>query len=294
MTEPTHIAWLETARGVLRFWWIVLIGVIFGAIVGASIGYHIGWGMPPTLEARDKPTYTAKSLLLVNGPESPFIRNGKQQSRPDRITPDGQTIPGGTETVPPDVKLYINAANILAFEITGDAVEARRKQMFGELPGRVTASALYASVGLRYRAGPLPYMEIVAQSSTADRARNLATATAEAFQAWLEDEQRKPTSRIRGTEKMLIEITQRPDEAIASGGTKPTLSVVAFLAISGLSVLLAIMLDRTFPRRDGRRAYAQPLPPRDPDDDAGLPYDADGIGVPPRRAPITAHGDPRE
>ena len=27
MTEPTHIAWLETARGVLRFWWVVLIAI---------------------------------------------------------------------------------------------------------------------------------------------------------------------------------------------------------------------------------------------------------------------------
>ena len=60
----------------VRFWWLVVIGVVVACLAGTAVVYHIEPGMPPKLTERTPPSYSATAILMLTSKEQPLVRIG--------------------------------------------------------------------------------------------------------------------------------------------------------------------------------------------------------------------------
>ena len=126
----------------VRFWWLVVIGVVVACLAGTAVVYHIEPGMPPKLTERTPPSYSATAILMLTSKEQPLVRIGVTTVTPRG--PGGAPGPPDVETSPPGLDTLVEAANLLPLTIQSDAVTDLRREEVGDLPGTVTAQALYA------------------------------------------------------------------------------------------------------------------------------------------------------
>src|SRR5262249_39719905 len=116
-----------TVRSLLRFWWLVLAGIVLGLIAGFLV-----------LQAKPHKKYQATAKLFVDAPSAPYLRTTQTQTT--RSTPRTRVVrlpgkngkPGGTklETLPaaptvvssaPDTDTLVNDANFYPLIIQSDA-----------------------------------------------------------------------------------------------------------------------------------------------------------------------------
>jgi hypothetical protein len=248
-------------RGLLRFWWVVVIGLgvaLFGAIVSVE---HIRFSAPPKLTSRAHVTYSSSAQLLVDSPTSPFFRTAisKVVGSPRTIakpatskggSPTTVTIPAQVQTQAPDTTVLVNAANLYPLIIESDTIAKLRTKLFGELPGSVSASAALSSATPfgPYRPSPVPVINITAVSTTPRGAERVAQQTVVAFERWLRDNQQ--SAGVQKGDRIIIRELQSPLSALTIGGTSFTTAAVVFLAVLAAFAGLAIVLARVLPERE--------------------------------------------
>lgn len=237
-------------RSMLRFWWVLLVGLVAAQLLAVLFVYSVDFSsVPPKLEKREKPTYTALARLFVTSSESPYLRTGI--TRDTEVQAATQENPDATAQrsfiEEPNTRTLINAANLYPLLIESDMVTDLREKKFGQLPGVLRARALYSvSTPQRFEPSIVPVIELAAQGNTAKEAINLVQATSDSFRTWVVTEQQK--AKVPPRQRILIQQLQTPREAIPLGGSSLALPVLVFLAIFCASAVLAIMLDRVFPR----------------------------------------------
>lgn len=233
-------------RAVLRFWWVVLLGVLVASVAAVAMQYRVDFSsFPAKLESRTQPRYSASTQLLVTSAEVPYFRTSI--SRSFRASPAEDAVPL-VSTSPPDTHTLVQAANLYPVLIQSDQVAKLRRGMFGDIPGGVTATAIFAVASPnRFELSEVPVIEIFANSTTESNAVNLAQATAEAFQRWIKVNQDAAKLTLR--ERIVVQQIRRPTGAVASGQSggagMPMMIIIAVLAAF---VALAVVLDRLFPR----------------------------------------------
>lgn len=230
------------SSALVRFWWVVSLGVFLGVTIAAWMVYAL-----PSLTPREAPVYTAAARLFVTSAEGQYVR----LSIPRAVeTTEGGGGRGGDLVVvdeTPDVQPLLTAANLYPLLIESDEVAALREERFGVLPGDVIASA-YTSVSTpqRYLPAQLPIVDIVAMSPTPRDATALAQATADTFELWVRRSQDR--AGVAPKDRILIQQLRAPSDAFPSGGPSYGLPILAAIAVAAAFVILAVVLDQLFAR----------------------------------------------
>ena len=264
------------AGALRRFWWVLVIGVVVALLAGLSARFSIGL-FPPGLEEKDSVTYTAESRIVVSSAQNPYIRGqqttfveqpsqggdegtidegttGDGTSTGDEPSADGASVDQGIPFVsPPDLNTLIRLANIYPYIIEADPVARYRRELYGDLPGSVSALGVTSVVTAnRIELSEIPVLKLIAVADSSDDAVALADKTAKAFIGWLEREQDRARPRIIPEDRIVVEQLTVPTGAIASEGPSATLPVLVFLVVFAAFCVLAVLLDRLIPARPGR------------------------------------------
>lgn len=245
----------NVSAALLRFWWVVLAGVIVGLLLALWMVYEL-----PGFTARDQPVYTAASRISVTSSQGQYIRisvprlvetggsAGESRGGGGGNGGTGGTGGGGPIVVnePPDVQPLLNAANYYPNVIESDQVAALREKMFGPLEGTVQANAYSAvSTPQRYVPAQIPVIDIFATAGTPDQAVTLADSTTAAFTRFIKIQQNR--AGIAPEERILFEELQQPRTAFATGGPSYGIPILVALAVMAAFGLLAVVLDQLFP-----------------------------------------------
>ncbi|MGH3057996.1 MAG: hypothetical protein ACRDPP_07130 [Gaiellaceae bacterium] len=230
----------QYVRALRRFWWLLVLGLGIAALAAIASVYRIDFfSVPPSLEKRAQVTYTAAAQLLVTSAEAPYYRT--------TVTRD---VTSGDETQEfagaPDIGTLISTANLYPILIESDEVQELRQELAGPLPGSVTTRAIYeVNSPSRFELSQVPVVEVYGHSNTYSGAVDIAQATVDAFLVYVDRAQDRAS--LRREERILLEEIQRPDGAVASGGSSLSLPLMLFVVIAAAFFALAILLDRLFP-----------------------------------------------
>jgi hypothetical protein len=249
---------IASLRALFRFWWVCLLGCIAAAVVLIVMVYRVDVGLPPELEQRSQIHYVASTELLVDSPTGPYLRGATGEvvqptrsataARAKTTTAKASGAQAPTIIFSPDKKGLIDAANLFPLIIESDEVRAIREQKIGVVPGRVTATALYAIRGVnRYRPSNVPVIKISSTAGTPVAAVTLTQATTDAFRFWLAAEQDR--AKVPAAQRILVRELRAPTSAYPVGGPKYGLPLLAAIAVLSAFAGLALVLDQSFPRR---------------------------------------------
>jgi hypothetical protein len=233
------------SAALVRFWWIVALGVVAGLTISASMVYSL-----PSLAPREDPVYTAAARLFITSAEGQYVR----LKVPTPVASPGTAAgrgggDGGVIVVDetPDVQPLLAATNVYPLLIESDEVAALREEKYGPMPGDVIATAFTAvSTPQRFLPAQLPIIDIVATSSSPREAMALAQATADTFELFIRRAQDR--ADVAPDDRILIEQLRAPREAFPSGGPSYGLPILAAIAIVAAFLILAVVLDQLFPR----------------------------------------------
>jgi hypothetical protein len=253
-----------TLRSLLRFWWLVLAGLVLGVIAGYL-----------ALSAKsDNKKYVATAKIFVNSPAGPYLRTQVTQVTPQSTQPQvlktAKTTGTGAQTSvqlvrsppvvtseAPDTATLVTAANLYPLLIVSDEVAAVSPAPSG---CKIDATGVFASTNTFgvFKASPVP---VVAVKSTC-KSKNSAMPSSQnrvlGFQKWIVQQQDK--DRIPLKQRLLVQELAAPTSTATIGGRSAGLplfvGVVVFLLFCGL----AILLDR---RRSGEQGKdsSEPAPP---------------------------------
>jgi hypothetical protein len=244
---------------------VIALGVVVGAALALTSAYKIDFGtLPPKLTAREQPSYTAGTQLEVTSPVAPYYRSAVDVPvvTPARGADEEETPTNLVEQDEPTAATLIAAANYYPHVIEGDEVRDLREQLFGELEGTVTATAIGATLTPnRQEPGRLPFIQLVATSDSPEHAKALAQNTADAFIRFVRLEQER--SNIRPAQRLIVKQLRKPERTFEMGGTSMNLPILIFVALLMVAVGAAYLLDRLFPRRVQVTAETDELPRRD-------------------------------
>lgn len=244
-------------RALLRFWWLLVIGLGVALITGVTMMAHVAAGIPPKATYRSRPKYTATETLLVTSQAAPIVRtsvagtirtvrglgggSGKKSQQPSSSTPSTVTQP-----TPPAaaIQTLVYFANLAPHLIVSDPVMKVRRAMFGDLKGLVIAKAVNSvtTASGKYKPGNVPIVEVDATAARPDRAIRLATSTVAAFATWLARDQAK--SGIPTSQRVLISALDAPTKTVSSGGPKKSLAILVAVVVFAAFLGLAILLDK--------------------------------------------------
>ncbi len=256
-------------RGLLRFWWLLAIGVGLGALVAVGSVDRIKPGIPPKLTPRKAPTYTATASVMIDSGDCPYCRTSITTTAPAK----GAAAAGSTgkaaaaaagrnqraaatavQTAPPDTNVLVNAANLYPQLMQGDQVARIRETMVGKIDGTVTALTAFSS-NRPYGSQKPSYLPLITVSTTAgtpNDAMQLASGTVDAFRKFLIA--RQDRSGVPVSQRLLVQNVNRPAGATKVTSGSMTLPGALFVFILGGFGGLAILLDRKFPRREQHAA----------------------------------------
>jgi hypothetical protein len=231
-----------------RFRLVIAIGVVVGAALALTAAYKIDLGVPPELTAREQPSYTAGTQLEVSSPVEPYYRSAVDRPVVAPAEDDEEAAAPLAEQDEPSVITLVAAANYYPYVIEGDQVKALREQLFGEIPGSVTASAIGATnTPNRMEPGRLPFIQVIATSDSPANAKRLAQTTADAFIRYVRVQQER--SSIRPEQRLVVKQLRKPERTFQVGGASMNLPILIFIVLVGVAVGLAFLLDRLFPPR---------------------------------------------
>ena len=245
------------AGALRRFWWVLVIGLLFAIFASLSARFTVGF-FPPSLEEKEAVSYTAEARLLVNSASNPHIRSAETTFSPvgpaaaDDTTDDPSAEEEQPQLVPfsqpPDLNTIIRNANTYPFLIESDGVADFRRERFGELPGTISAiGATSVVTANRVELSEIPVIRLVSVAGSPEDAIALADKTGKAFIGWLEEKQIE--RKIERRDRMVVEQLTTPKGAIASQGPSTSLPILVFVVVFAAFCVLAILLDRLVPMR---------------------------------------------
>jgi hypothetical protein len=229
-----------------RFWWVLVVGAVFAAGIAFLMVYTVEDGKPVK---REQPVYTALARLFVTSGEAPYLRTSVPRFTDVPIgTTETQTTSRPLSQVldAPDTRTLVAATNVYPLLIESDDVARLREEIYGQLPGEVTAHAIFSgATATRYQPSEIPVIELFATADDPDDAIALASATSKTFRRWMSREQNR--AGIDEKQRILIQELEAPTEAVPTGGGGIGLPILAMLAILTAFGAGAIMLDRLYP-----------------------------------------------
>jgi hypothetical protein len=238
----------DYVRSLLRFWWVLVIGLAVAQVAAIMAVYKVDFSsIPPSLDERTKPKYSAQGRLLVSDGDEPHLRTAITTNQAVTADAEGQTrvIP---VTQAPDTATLIQAANLYPLLIESDQVTELREEMYGRTPGTLRAQAIYAvSTASRFTPSRVPVVQLIGVADTPQQAMDLVTQTSNAFVRWMS--LRQEAKGIRDRQRITVLPILTPKTAAAFGGASSTLPVLVFGVVLMAFVALAVFFDRLFPRR---------------------------------------------
>ena len=208
-------------RVLWRFRLLVLGGVLLATALAllAFARVEISDGRP-TLTYRNTETWQAVSRLLVSPGGFPF--------RPLPVqTPNTQAV---------DPTTFAILASKLA---EGDAVRSLIAED-GPVGGKIHAFPVQDSNGHN-----LPFLDVAAMATTPERARALAVKAAAALQRYVDDEQAR--EGVASRSRFELRVVSQPSRPTLVEPRSKTLPALVFLAILGIAVALALVLENVRP-----------------------------------------------
>lgn len=274
----------EHIAALVRFWWLACLALVVAAIAGAAVIYEIRLGLPPELDDRTPPSYTATSRLLLNSAENPLVRTGVTEvtPRPPRGA-DGEERPPMVDTAPPGLGALVDAANLLPLVIESDEVAELGRARVGSQRGTLSAIALFAreTPGGGLRPSSFPVIEVRAVSPTSTEAVQLVRGTVGGFEGWLVREQER--AEVPPRQRIVVQpLNRTPNLTVDNDSSYGLALLVVGAVLAGAAVLITV-LHRTVPPEGSRRDLGAPLLEQAHAAPSGLAA-VDGEGAAPRAA----------
>src|SRR5262249_56988919 len=74
-------------RPLLRFWWVLALGLCTAAVAGILVVDNVSLGIPPKLKSRATPEFQADAQLIVDSAQGALFRTNTRvvTPQPDRI-----------------------------------------------------------------------------------------------------------------------------------------------------------------------------------------------------------------
>jgi len=257
-TETESTGMNPTVRSLLRFWWLVLAGLILGALAAFLV-----------LNAKTHKKYQATAKLFVDSPSGPYLRTIQTQvtrSQPrTRVVrvPSKNGKAGGTQlqTLPaaptvissaPDTDTLVNAANFYPLVIQSDAVDEIRNNQGNPKPAgckKIEALADKASTNTFgvFKPSPVPVVDVISTCKDREDAKDFASNTVAAFNFWIVQHQR--SAKIPRSQRLLVTTLSSASDTKTIGGPSAGLPVFVGVVVFLLFCGLAILLDRPRPAR---------------------------------------------
>jgi hypothetical protein len=253
-------------RPLLRFWWVLALGLVVALVAGILVVDKVKLGFPPKLHTRATPQYQADAQLVVDSAQGWLFRSNvrvvtTQPPKPTyRCIRDAKTGKQTCKTVPvpqeptiedqtPNVNLLVSRANIYPSLIESTPFLAYRDKLYPDLPkgATMTATALGATrSGGRIHASPVPFDVISVTAKTQKAAVTVANATLNAFSRWIDDQQ--VSAGIAKKDRIVIRPVVAPTKAVNTTASTTTLAALIAVLVFGLFVALVYMLERAMPR----------------------------------------------
>ncbi len=236
------------SAALLRFWWVVAIGVVVGIALAVVMVYNV-----PDFTTREQPEYTATARLFVTSPEGQYLRLSVPRSVDAGSTEGNQGSNGAgggpaVLNVPPDYEPLLAAANVYPLLIESDEVSSLRTKLFGPLDGTVSANAYSAvSTPQRFALAQVPVIDIFATSATGLGAITLADKTAEAFKRYILQQQDR--ANLSPAERIQIQSLRAPRDVYVVGGPSYGIPTLVAIAVIAAFCMLAVVIDQLVPRR---------------------------------------------
>lgn len=255
---------MSTGHALLRFWWVILIGLAAGILVAIVV-----------YDRESGKKYTGTTRLFVNAPSAPYLRT--QQTQVTQQSPKVKTVrtkvrgrsspsvtlqpvaqPPSVTSAAPDTQTLVNAANLYPLLIESDQIARLRESLYGVMHGTLTANALNASTNTYgvYHPSPLPIVEVKATSHSRANASKLAQDTVLTFGKWIAAKQK--AAGVPASQRIAVQELQEPVLTSTGGPSKGLplfLAALIVLAACGLAVLF----DRSRPSE--ARTPAAEAPP---------------------------------
>ena len=245
----------DYVRSLLRFWWLIVIGLLVAVAAGILTVYNVDFSSsPPELTERTQPSYSAQGRLLVTDPDQPHLRISVTTEQAVAADADGtpRLLP---VTSAPDSATLVQLANLYPSFIESDQVAALREKLYGKSDGAIKAQALYAvSSPSRFVPSRVPVIQVIAVADSPKKAIDLVRNTNTAFTKWLTQSQAQ--AGIKPRQRVMVVALQTPKSAAEFGGASSTLPVLVFGVVLLAFAALALLFDRMFPRR---REQAAPV-----------------------------------
>ncbi len=226
----------RTGAPLLRYWWVVAIGVVVAACVGLL-----------ALSAKKEPyQYTSSARMLVTSPEAPYFRYSITREGTRSLGED-QAPQVVIDTGPPDTDTLVQAANLYPLLIQSDLVAKERIDTYGATPGQIEARAVFAvQTPNRFTESSVPVIEVSATSTDPENAVALADETVAAFGTWIQNQQQ--TAKVKEDQRILIVPISAARVVSQTGGPSYAIPILlgaaVFLAFCGLAVMLDSMSRR--------------------------------------------------
>jgi hypothetical protein len=252
-------------RSLLRFWWVVLIGIAAGVLVALVV-----------YKSESGKKYTGTTRLFVNAPSAPYLRTQQTQVTPQsaklkavRTKVRGRSSPTVTlkpvaqppsvTSAAPDTQTLVNAANLYPLLIESDQIARLRESLYGVTPGKLTANALNASTNTYgvYHPSPLPIIEVKAIAHSRADAGKLAQDTVQTFSKWVAAQQK--AAAVPAAQRIAVQELQTP-VLTSSGGPSKGLPLFIGALIVLAACGLAVLFDRARPAGAGAPAAAETPP----------------------------------
>jgi hypothetical protein len=225
----------------LRVMWRFRFLVAAGFVLAIALAYlsvaRVDLNNPQHVAYRSSETWISRSTILITQQKFPEGRSVFEQTVPAT----GQ--PKATQFAPnfADPSRFIELANLYAELATSDPVEQLVKKG-GPLHGTVQAVPTVTSNG----AAALPLLSINGIASTPQDAIRLASRAVQAFVVFLQVQQTR--ANVPDTQRVLLQVVDRPVKAELLRGRPKTLPVVVFLAVLLATMGMAMLLENLRPR----------------------------------------------
>lgn len=218
--------------------WLAVLGVIVAVACGFLAGYRIVDG---EIQSRATHLYSASTTTLLSDASKALYRAEIPGQRLD----EGQTTPQAVDLT--------QNAGLYAYLISGDTVRTLVEDSVGRFKDDDDLTAVRRTTqprGSEEFPGrqSLPIVEIVGQSDTAGRAESISRAADQAFQKYVQDQQK--LGRIPDSQRVDLSTIATKD-AVALPGSNPAIPmVVTFL---GVLLAFAALILALHGARDGVR-----------------------------------------
>jgi chemotaxis protein histidine kinase CheA len=247
-------------RAAVRMWWLVLIGVVAAGFVAVHIA-----------KKHKPPTYAASTQLMVDSTALPFLRTGITQTQQAsggrvqvrKVPGTGATVTTTTPAQPaqstqeqPNTQILVQAANLYPLLVTSDAVTALRTKLYGNIPGTVTAQALYSNNGaVRYTMSQFPIIQINSVSKSSTDATKLANTTALTLRRWVMKDQRG--AHVPRSQRIVLRPLVMSKVAVEQKHTRLGFALLVGVGVLALFYALAVVLDWLLPSKRRKEQTVQ-------------------------------------